>query len=236
MQHRSEDGNILLRRTNLIERGRLFKVSNSITIRENSDRLFKVLKFSLYYSRTLAACSRVSDFDVAGSSIALRRDDRSTCEILIDFLKALRFHQNQSILAVSQFESSRALLRILESSRVRHLEFFYPAYDLCKPLNPCKTASQSEHSSISASLYSCKINSAIRAKSRNDLRFRARRSIYSDKSDEMKKVKFREQRSMRAISRRFRRMNEDNIQKSNNRRIESTSSLFTRTWCTSHKA
>ncbi len=45
----------------------------------------------------------------------------------------------------------------------------------------------------------------------------------------MKKVRFREQRSMRAISRRFRRMNENNIQRSNNRRIESTSSLFTTT-------
>jgi hypothetical protein len=70
-----------------------------------------------------------------------------------------------------------------------------------------------------------------------DLRFRVvRKSIYSDKSDEMKKVKFREQRFMKAISKRFRRMNEDNIQRNNNRRIESTSSLFTRTRCMSHEA
>jgi hypothetical protein len=48
-----------------------------------------------------------------------------------------------------------------------------------------------------------------------NLRFRVRRSIYSDESDEMKKLKFQEQESMRAISERFRRMNEVKLQISN---------------------
>ncbi len=148
-------------------------------------------------------------FLTSSNRVLLRRNDRSICANLDRLFESLEI-------------SSSSVYPRCSAARVTsspYLESFYLAYDLCKPLNPCKTASQPEHFA-----------------SRNDLRFRARRSIYSDESDEMKKVRFREQRSMRAISRRFRRMNEDNIQRSNNRRIESTSSLFTRTRRMSHEA
>ncbi len=122
-------------------------------IRDYSDWLFKALKFSWYYSRTLAACSKVSVLTLPARVLHYDGTIEALVRILIDFLKVLRFHQNQSILAAPQ----------PESSRVRHLESFYSAYDPCKPLNPCKTAPQPEHSAYDSCkpLHSCNMTSAF---------------------------------------------------------------------------
>jgi hypothetical protein len=88
----------------------------------------------------------------AAESVILTSPDRvlhydgtigALVRILVDFLKALRFHQNQSILAALQPEFSSSS-RILFTPHTTHAS--HPAYDPCKPLNPCKTAPQSEHS------------------------------------------------------------------------------------------
>jgi hypothetical protein len=53
-------------------------------------------------------------------------------QILIDFLKVLRFHSYQSFLAALQFEFSSSN-RVQKSSNS-----FYLAYDFCKSLNSCQ--------------------------------------------------------------------------------------------------
>jgi hypothetical protein len=80
-------------------------------IRENSDRLFKALRFFWYYStnNSLLCCSSSQCLRTSPNRV-LHYDEtiEALVRILIDFLKVLRFHSYQSFLAALQleFESS----------------------------------------------------------------------------------------------------------------------------------
>jgi hypothetical protein len=84
----------------------------------------KALEFPDTIQEHSLSRSRVSDFDVAGPSIALRRNDQSTCANLD------RLFESPEI-------SPKSVYPRCPAAR---------ALDPCKPLNPCKTAPQPEHS------------------------------------------------------------------------------------------
>ncbi len=153
--------------------------------------------------------------------VLLRRDDQSTCANLGGLFES-------SGISPSSVNNSLSCYLQLE---FKNHQILFTSHTILTP----HTISASRWT-LAQLLRTQSIRQNHIAKARNDLRFRVRRSIYSDESDGMEKLRFREQRFMRAISGRFRRMNEDNIQKSNNRRIESTSSLFTTTRRMNHTA
>ncbi len=103
-------------------------------------RIDLLIFLSWYQSRTLAVSQQSQWFWRRRIEYHYDGTIRALVQILVDFLKALGFHHHQSILAALQPESSSPN-RVQKPSNSFYLAYdFHPAYDSCKPLNPCNMA------------------------------------------------------------------------------------------------
>ncbi len=164
-----------------------------------------------------------SVFLTSPDRVLLRRNVQSTCEILVDFLKVLRFHPYQFILAVLQpeFSSSNRTIFIPHTISASH----WTQNDICFRF-PHQSTRLWRATFIVTATARITSEKAARIISEKEL-FWTHKWIYYPVDQEMKITKPSRHELVSHVSRWFREMNRTKLQSSNKRCVEITTQLFT---------